>query len=162
MDVKNLCDSMVGRHLMIDGRVHKPHNLNCAETGSKLLEDIVLKIDMTMILPPLTVKFPHALSELDRIVGALEKEGLANSQTAQQIREHLKQRKLQTYGYSSMVMIAESHLSIHTFPEEDFFTFDCYSCKDFEAEQVIEVLHTYFPKANFNVQNVTRHVPSYK
>ncbi len=32
-------------------------------------------------------------------------------------------------GYSGFVMIAESHISIHTFPEKGFITIDVYTCQ---------------------------------
>ena len=44
----------------------------------------------------------------------------------------LKQREDEAYGYSTFVMIAESHLSVHTFPELNYVSFDCFSCKDFD------------------------------
>jgi S-adenosylmethionine decarboxylase len=33
-------------------------------------------------------------------------------------------------GYSGFVMIAESHISIHTFPKKKFVSIDAYTCKD--------------------------------
>lgn len=32
-------------------------------------------------------------------------------------------------GYSGFVMIAESHISIHTFPDRNFVTIDVYTCQ---------------------------------
>jgi S-adenosylmethionine decarboxylase len=148
-------ENMVGRHLMIDGLVVSPHNLN----SSDLLEDIVHGIDMTMILPPIAVNFPHAICEMNRILSSLEKEGLAKSSTAESIRNHLANRKLQTYGYSSIVMLAESHISLHTFPEQNFFTFDCYSCKDFDSNVVLDIVRSYFPELKFIVNDVVRYMP---
>lgn len=151
--------TMVGKHLLVDGRCRRPHTLNDAACGSRLLETIVHDIDMTMILPPLTVKFPHSVSEMTRTVESLVKEGLADSKTCQEMIRHLQNRRLQTYGYSTLVMIAESHLSLHTFPEEDFFTFDCYSCKDFDHDKVLQLIAQEFPGLNMNVSTVNRVVP---
>lgn len=33
-------------------------------------------------------------------------------------------------GYSGFVIIAESHISIHTFPKKKFVSIDAYTCKD--------------------------------
>ena len=41
-------------------------------------------------------------------------------------------------------MIAESHISIHTFPELKYASFDCYSCKGFNEKKVIEILENFF------------------
>lgn len=151
---------MIGRHLMIDGLVPSSANrLNDASVGASLLEDIVHRIDMTMMLPPITIKFPHAVAEATRIIQMLEKEGLADSGTCSYIKGMLSERQLQTYGYTTVVVIAESHLTLHTFPEESFFTFDCYSCKDFDAEAVIDEVLKAFPGTEMNLNNIVRRKP---
>ncbi len=38
------------------------------------------------------------------------------------------------WGLSGFVLIAESHISIHTFPEKNFVSVDIFSCKEFDAE----------------------------
>ncbi len=40
-------------------------------------------------------------------------------------------------GVSGLVVIAESHIAIHTFPELDYFTMDIFSCKNFDHEVAI-------------------------
>lgn len=47
-------------------------------------------------------------------------------------------------GWSGFVLIQESHISIHTFVKRKFFTFDIYSCKDFDTQIVIEHLKELF------------------
>ena len=42
------------------------------------------------------------------------------------------------WGISGFVFIAESHISIHTFVERRYINIDVFSCKDFDAEQVIK------------------------
>src|SRR5690606_27799515 len=37
-------------------------------------------------------------------------------------------------GVTGIVVIAESHLSFHSFTEKDYFFFDLFSCKPFEVE----------------------------
>jgi S-adenosylmethionine decarboxylase len=37
-------------------------------------------------------------------------------------------------GVTGVVVIAESHLSFHSFTEKDYFFFDLFSCKPFEVE----------------------------
>lgn len=41
-------------------------------------------------------------------------------------------------GYSGFVMIAESHISIHTFPKKKFVSIDAYTCKDDMDKKTIE------------------------
>jgi S-adenosylmethionine decarboxylase len=152
-----------GRHLTVDARVYDRNfaSLNDPTKCVELMEELVRVIDMTMILPPITVKFPHAVSEIDRIVQNFEAEGLGDSQTVKMLKETLLERKNGTYGYSTFVMIAESHLSIHTFPEEGFYTFDIYSCKCFPYEKVIEVLEQFFGPQKMSKNIIERHIPDF-
>lgn len=54
-------------------------------------------------------------------------------------------------GVSGLVVIAESHIAIHTFPELDYFTMDIFSCKNFDHEKAIEYI-----RAAFDVQEMDR------
>lgn len=47
-------------------------------------------------------------------------------------------------GVSGLVVIAESHIAIHTFPELDYFTMDIFSCKNFDHEKAIDYIRTAF------------------
>jgi S-adenosylmethionine decarboxylase len=40
-------------------------------------------------------------------------------------------------GVSGLVVIAESHIAIHTFPALDYFSMDIFSCKNFDHEKAI-------------------------
>ena len=44
------------------------------------------------------------------------------------------------WGLSGIVIIAESHLAFHTFPDKGFMTADIFSCKDFDTSFVMEYL----------------------
>ena len=114
---------------------------------------------MTQILPPVTVKFPHAVSEMNRVIESLEAEGLGQSKTANDLRKHLKERENESYGYSTFAMIAESHLSIHTFPELKYFSFDCYSCKTFDVDAVVTEMQKHFNITKLEKQVASRRVP---
>jgi len=48
-------------------------------------------------------------------------------------------------GITGFVVIAESHISIHTFPaRENYLTMDIYSCKDFDREYALSYIKTLF------------------
>ena len=53
-----------------------------------------------------------------------------------------------TEGISGFVMIAESHISIHTFPDQDYVFMDIFSCKSFDAEKAIRYLVDAFEAIN--------------
>ncbi len=44
------------------------------------------------------------------------------------------------WGVSGICIIAESHLSIHTWPVYDQLQIDCYSCKDFDVRALLTYL----------------------
>jgi S-adenosylmethionine decarboxylase len=48
------------------------------------------------------------------------------------------------WGISGFVLIAESHISIHTFPERCYVNIDIFSCKDFDSEQATRELKDRF------------------
>lgn len=47
-------------------------------------------------------------------------------------------------GVSGVAVLAESHISVHTWPEKNFAAFDVFMCGDSEPEKAIEVLKKYF------------------
>jgi len=48
--------------------------------------------------------------------------------------------KPEDWGVSGFVMIAESHISLHTFVDRCFVNIDVFSCKEFDADRVIRDL----------------------
>jgi S-adenosylmethionine decarboxylase len=44
------------------------------------------------------------------------------------------------WGVTGMVIIAESHISIHTFPEHKRFHMDVFSCKPFDYERTLAII----------------------
>ena len=42
------------------------------------------------------------------------------------------------WGVSGFVIIAESHISVHTFPDRRYVNIDIFSCKDFDANSSLE------------------------
>lgn len=54
-------------------------------------------------------------------------------------------------GITGYCIINESHLAIHTWPEKNYFTFDVFSCRDFNEKKVEKLLNKFF-----DIQNVHR------
>ena len=48
------------------------------------------------------------------------------------------------WGVSGFVLIAESHISIHTFPDRAYLSMDIFSCKDFDYQQAITYVTEIF------------------
>lgn len=56
-------------------------------------------------------------------------------------------------GVSGFVMIAESHIAIHTFPAKKYLTMDLYSCSNFEEKNVLKIV-----KETYGYERVETHV----
>ena len=48
------------------------------------------------------------------------------------------------WGLSGFVLIAESHISIHTFPDRGYLNVDIFSCKDFDEEKALTLIGEAF------------------
>lgn len=43
-------------------------------------------------------------------------------------------------GFSGIVIIAESHISIHTYPSKGFVVMDIFSCKEFDTTKAVDII----------------------
>lgn len=60
------------------------------------------------------------------------------------------------YGISGVAVLAESHISVHTWPERDFAAFDIFMCGDAKPEKAIPVLEAAFKPTQLNVNELLR------
>ncbi len=47
-------------------------------------------------------------------------------------------------GVSGFVLIAESHISVHTFPKRNYVNIDVFSCKDFDTQKALDDIQGRF------------------
>jgi S-adenosylmethionine decarboxylase len=64
--------------------------------------------------------------------------------------------KPEEWGYSGFVFIAESHISFHTFVEQNFINIDVFSCKDFDTELATKHLKEQFHLNQFKTFLINR------
>jgi S-adenosylmethionine decarboxylase len=64
--------------------------------------------------------------------------------------------KPEDWGISGFVFIAESHISLHTFVERCYINIDVFSCKDFNAEQVVKDLKEKFKLTRLSSRLINR------
>ena len=62
------------------------------------------------------------------------------------------------YGFTIVYLLSESHLSIHTFPERNYFAFDLYTCRDTETNDTyVEIYNTlinaFNATGNYNIMD---------
>ena len=65
-------------------------------------------------------------------------------------------KKPEDWGLSGFVLIAESHISIHTFPQHGYVWVDIFSCKGFDARRPIDDIQEQFLLTEVRTQVLSR------
>ena len=130
-----------GKHLLVDTIAHRLDALLDIEIGKACLTEIAHRIGMTIVMSARGVQFSHA---------SAQNRSAASDQDGSRDQEN---------GYSAVVLLAESHISIHTFPESRFLTFDCYSCAPFDESVAVDILEEVFHLEDANIQVIHRQLP---
>jgi len=60
------------------------------------------------------------------------------------------------WGLSGIVLIAESHIAFHTFPDKGFLTVDIFSCKDFDVREAVGNIVDVFKPRSWDEQLLMR------
>lgn len=107
-----------GPHLTLDMYHCDQERLLDTDFIYKLLDELPSKIGMNKISQPVVNKFDS------NPMG--------------------KKNSFDKGGISAFVLIAESHITIHTFHAQGFVSVDIFSCKDFDVEKAAEHLMNAF------------------
>lgn len=59
-------------------------------------------------------------------------------------------------GITGIVIIAESHISVHSFEDKGYCFIDIFSCKDFDVERAIQITKDLFKPTDFEIHVVAR------
>ena len=105
---------MAWHHLMLDLYGCKPEALGDKSLVRRIFEDLSKIMDLRMVTEPVIIYYS---GEKDSPSGE---------------------------GISGFVIVAESHLSIHTDLRTNFASIDVYSCKEFDVEVVEKYLIEVF------------------
>jgi len=63
---------------------------------------------------------------------------------------------LEDWGVSGFVIIAESHISVHTFPDRGYLNVDVFSCKEFDSALAEAEIKSYFGIQRIDSQVIDR------
>lgn len=99
-----------GNHLVLDGYSASKELLNNKRFLKKFIVDLVYEIKMKPITKPLAVKYKADPED-----------------------------KTQN-GVTATVILAESNVTIHTYPEYKFFALDIFSCREFPINKTINYI----------------------
>ena len=69
---------------------------------------------------------------------------------------HLYLHRFQPQGVSGVAVLAESHISVHTWPEIGYGAFDVFMCGDAEPWKAIDVLRSEFAAEDIQVKSLLR------
>lgn len=118
----------------------------------------------TVAKPPIQALGTHILLELNQCPQPLllEKELLENAlvDSANKAGAHVVKsvfHQFSPHGLSGVVVIAESHITVHTWPEFDYAAIDIFTCGDPDIAQRIqdEIAHRFSP-ASCSAQTIAR------
>ena len=103
-----------GPHLMLDLWECNKKKLTDLTHAYFLLDSLPSKIGMTKIAPPQVLSYPGKEGSFDK------------------------------GGISGYVLIAESHITLHTFEEQGHAFVDIFSCKKFDIDNAVNILVNAF------------------
>ncbi|MGE5530221.1 MAG: adenosylmethionine decarboxylase [Patescibacteria group bacterium] len=67
--------------------------------------------------------------------------------------------KFEPQGFTAMLLLAESHISIHTYPEKGYAAIDVFTCGDGLAQKAIEHLKEVLEPVHVKEVTVKRGIP---
>ena len=95
----------------------------------------------------------HGLDEMERVESALRESVNISQATLIQIHLH---RFTPSGGISGIAILAESHISVHTWPERSYAAVDIFMCGDTRPEMAIPVLEEAFLTSQIEVKTIQR------
>ena len=132
-----------GRHLIFDCVLTEESIpiVSSTEKMGEYLEKVTEITGMTLVLPPISMKFPFS-GECNRLIKELEKEG-TTSPYIEEFKQHIKHRDEGQGGVSAITVWLESHASLHSWPLDKYISIDLFSCKTFDYEPIVEFTKDY-------------------
>lgn len=149
-----------GRHLILDCILTDDSIpiVSSTEKMGEYLEKITEITGMTLVIPPISMKFPFS-GECNRLIKELEKEG-TTSPYIEQFKEHIKHRDNNQGGVSAITVWLESHASLHSWPLDKYISIDLFSCKVFEYNEILKFTKEFMKLEKAHVICVDRMMDS--
>ena len=69
---------------------------------------------------------------------------------------HIHLHRFEPDGVSGVAVLAESHISVHTWPESRYAAFDVFMCGDTSPEVCVEIMRAAFEAERVDVQEILR------
>lgn len=145
-----------GRHIILDGILSEESKaiVSSTECMKTYLEEVTNITGMTLVIPPIAMKFPFA-GETQNLLRKLDEEG-TTSPVLEEFKQHIKERDTEQGGVSAITVWLESHASLHSWPLDNYISVDLYSCKLFAYEPVLDYTKSFMKLKDMNVLIVDR------
>ena len=145
-----------GRHLILDCQLTDQSIpiVSSVEKMAEYLEKVTEITGMTLVIPPISMKFPFS-GETQRLIKRLEEEG-TTSPIIEEFKQHIKHRDNDQGGVSAITVWLESHASLHSWPLDKYISIDLFSCKIFEYEPIIDFTMDFMKLHEANIIVVDR------
>lgn len=65
-------------------------------------------------------------------------------------------KQFEPFGATGFILLEESHISIHTWPENGFVAIDVFSCKPFDIEKINLIIKDFFETNFVETKVITR------
>lgn len=92
------------------------------------------------------------LSDIDHIEATMRRCVEASRATLLHIHLH----RFEPDGVSGVAVLAESHISVHTWPESRYAAFDVFMCGDTRPQACIEIMRDAFEAERIDVKEILR------
>ena len=94
----------------------------------------------------------HAVSFIPKVKDVLNR--IVDELQLSKVNQSFKQ--FQPVGVTGFILLEESHVSIHTWPEHEFAAVDIFSCKPFDAKKIQELLMESFSSDKVIIKQIER------
>lgn len=148
-----------GKHLILCVEVNKNDKLNSPGAIEEFLRVVVNLIGMTVIEAPKAIMFPFP-DWGTKLTEILHRDGIKHPALEEAITM-VNRKKTSESGCTGWCILAESHATVHTYPEKNQIYIDVFSCKDFDSEKVYSYVKSYFNARTIKIVNVPRGVFEY-
>jgi S-adenosylmethionine decarboxylase len=93
------------------------------------------------------------LTEVEFILSAMRVAATACGATVLEVKLH---QFGENGGITGVALLAESHISIHTWPEISYAALDVFMCGACDAEKAVEPLKSHFKPSRLKITNISR------
>jgi len=131
-----------GVHVTVDAFVEDPNAVFTVSHFQELFQKLVSALDMKIIAGPNFYEVPidPVILKKSQETGVFSDEG----------------------GLTAVCVISKSHISIHCWPLQAFFSMDVFSCGEYEPEKALSIIKSHMGITLEDVHVLKRHKPLFR